>query len=218
MPLRSNSRPILRVSPMAALAGPEPTLMRRTPSLANSATDGLPGPASMFKGPGISRTRAAMVSGSLTPGRRYEARGAFLSEGTSESVGGRETLQAWVAALVTVVLWASAFVGLRGRTCRRARCRWRVHLFPPGAVFGSARPARYRFVRGALVRTLQRRAQRRRAAGGRRYGLHACRRWPRPHRGVRRRLVARGLPPFTLRRVRRGFRGCRGYRVGDLGA
>jgi EamA-like transporter family len=35
-----------------------------------------------------------------------------LSEGTSESVGGRETLQAWVA-LVTVVLWASAFVGIR---------------------------------------------------------------------------------------------------------
>ena len=33
-----------------------------------------------------------------------------MSEGTSESVGGRETLQAWVAALVTVVLWASAFV------------------------------------------------------------------------------------------------------------
>jgi len=33
-----------------------------------------------------------------------------LSEGTEESVSGRETLQAWEAALVTVVLWASAFV------------------------------------------------------------------------------------------------------------
>jgi drug/metabolite transporter (DMT)-like permease len=36
-----------------------------------------------------------------------------LSEETSESVRRGETLQAWVAALVTVVLWASAFVGIR---------------------------------------------------------------------------------------------------------
>ena len=61
MPLRSNSRPILRVSPIAALVGPDPTLTHRTPSLANSARDGLPGPASMFRGPGISLTRAAMT-------------------------------------------------------------------------------------------------------------------------------------------------------------
>ena len=33
-----------------------------------------------------------------------------MSEGTEESVSGRETLQAWGAALVTVDLWASAFV------------------------------------------------------------------------------------------------------------
>jgi hypothetical protein len=36
-----------------------------------------------------------------------------LSKGKSDSVGMRETLQAWVAALVTVVLWVSAFVGIR---------------------------------------------------------------------------------------------------------
>jgi hypothetical protein len=36
-----------------------------------------------------------------------------LSKGKSDSVSKRETLQAWVAALVTVVLWASAFVGIR---------------------------------------------------------------------------------------------------------
>ena len=36
-----------------------------------------------------------------------------MSKGKSDSVGKRETLQAWVAALVTVVLWASAFVGIR---------------------------------------------------------------------------------------------------------
>jgi len=36
-----------------------------------------------------------------------------LSKGKSDSVGKREILQAWVAALVTVVLWASAFVGIR---------------------------------------------------------------------------------------------------------
>jgi hypothetical protein len=33
-----------------------------------------------------------------------------LSEGTLESVGRRGTLQTRVAALVTVVLWASVFV------------------------------------------------------------------------------------------------------------
>ena len=36
-----------------------------------------------------------------------------MSKGKSDSVSKRETLQAWVAALVTVVLWACAFVGIR---------------------------------------------------------------------------------------------------------
>ena len=50
-----------------------------------------------------------------TAWQAIRGKGSILSKGKSDSVGKRETLQAWVAALVTVVLWASAFVGIRLR-------------------------------------------------------------------------------------------------------
>ena len=75
-----------------------------------------------------------------------------------------------------------------------------------------------RRLRGALVRDVQRRAQRGGTPGGRRDRLDARERRPAHDRRARGGVPPRGLPATPRHRVPRGVRGCGRHRGGDLEA
>jgi hypothetical protein len=73
VPRSSSSRAALPCRCEGGLRDGGPTLTRATPSRPRSATFGVPGTAITLSGASIARTRAAIVSASVTPGTKMQS-------------------------------------------------------------------------------------------------------------------------------------------------
>ena len=136
---------------------------------------------------------------------------------------------ALVAALGTVVLWSSAFVGIRsaGRSLSPealALGRLLVSSVALGAFAAVRRErlparrdlARIALLRRALARRLQHRPERGRAARRRRHGGDAREHRADPDRVARRHAAPRRLPARPARRLHRRLRRHRDHRPGNV--